>query len=45
MQNLLSFTVTAKYDDVPDSLAMFSQLFKELSMLSVKFIDRKSLPF
>ena len=47
MQNLLSFTVTgkAKYDDAPDAIAMLSQLFKELSMLSVKFIDRKSLPF
>ena len=47
MQNLLSFTVIgkAKYDDAPDAIAMLSQLFKELSMLSVKFIDRKSLPF
>ena len=47
MQNLLSFTVTgkAKHDDVPDVIAMLLQLFKELSTLSVKFINRKSLLF
>ncbi len=47
MQNLFSFTVTgkAKHDDAPDAVAMLSQLFKELSTLSIKFIDRKFLPF
>lgn len=47
MQNLLGFTVTgkAKHDDAPDATAMLSQLFKELSTLSIKFIDRKYLPF
>ena len=47
MQNLLSFTVTgkAKHDDAPDAIAMLSQLFKELSRLTIKIIDRRSLPF
>lgn len=47
MQNLLGFTVSgkAKHDDAPDAIAMLSQLFKELSRLTIKIIDRKSLPF
>ncbi len=47
MQNLLGFTVTgrAKHDDAPDAIAMLSQLFKELSRVSIKILDRKNLPF
>lgn len=47
MQNLLGFTVTGKvkHDDAPDGVAMLSQLVKDLSGLSIKIIDRKSLPF
>lgn len=47
IQNLLGFTVTgkAKHDDAPDAIAMLSQLFKELSRLTIKVIDRKFLPF
>ena len=47
MGNLLGFTVTGKvkHDDAPDGIAMLSQLVKDLSGLSVKIIDRKSLPF
>lgn len=47
MQNLLGFTITgkSKHDDAPDAIAMLSQLFKELSKLSIKILDRKSLPF
>lgn len=47
MQNLLGFTVTGKvkHDDAPDSVAMLSQLVKDLSGLSTKIIDRKNLPF
>ena len=47
MGNLLGFTVTGKvkHDDAPDGVAMLSQMVKDLSGLSIKIIDRKSLPF
>ena len=47
MQNLLGFTVTgkAKHDDAPDAVAMLCQLAKDLSGLSIKISDRRSLRF
>jgi predicted phage terminase large subunit-like protein len=47
MRNVLGFTITGKvkHDDGPDGLAMLSQLVKDLSGMTVKIIDRRSLPF
>ena len=46
MRNVLGFTVTgkSKHDDAPDSLAMLSQLVKDLSGMEVRIVDRRSLP-
>lgn len=46
MRNVFGFTITgkAKHDDAPDSLAMLSQLVKNLSSLTVQIIDRRELP-
>lgn len=47
MRNVFGFTITgkSKHDDAPDSLAMLSQLVKDLSGMSVTIIDRRALPF
>jgi len=47
MRNMFGFTVTgkSKHDDAPDSLAMLSQLVKDLSGMEVRIIDRRALPF
>lgn len=47
MQNLLGFAVTGKvkHDDAPGAAAMFCQLTKDLPSLSIKILDRRSLPF
>lgn len=46
MRNMFGFTVTgkSKHDDAPDSLAMLSQLVKDLSGMEVRIVDRRSLP-
>lgn len=47
MRNVFGFTITgkSKHDDAPDSLAMLSQLVKDLTGMSVTIIDRRKLPF
>ena len=46
MRNVFGFTITgkAKHDDAPDSLAMLSQLAKDLSGMSVRILDRRNIP-
>lgn len=47
LRNTFGFTITgkAKHDDAPDSLAMLSQLVKDLSGMQVVILDRRKLPF
>ena len=46
MHNVFTFTITgkSKHDDSVDSLAMLSQLVKDLSGLDVTILDRRRLP-
>lgn len=45
MQDVLKWTQTGKnaHDDAPDTLAMLAQLFQDLSGMSVKVLNRRSL--
>lgn len=47
LHNVFTFTITgkSKHDDAPDSLAMLSQLVKDLSGMEVQILDRRKLPF